>query len=190
MGTSKMSPLKIGLLVIVTGIAALIGFNIGKNASGPMILLLLVGFVAMIAFFLSGNRKEVALDSATVADALRLQAPTGKARLYVVRHGFVGGMQGMEITIDSSHSGQIKSGRALFADLAPGHHLVGAKMAKGGKSSATSLELDLAADTVTVLKAGTEMGALTTKCVLEVLPSLPVAQQELKKARFLAWYQA
>lgn len=184
-----MSPLKIGLLVVAVAVAAVIGANIGANASGPVVLLLLVGFVALIAFFLSGNKKEVALDGAGVADALRLQAPTGKARLYVVRHGFVGGMQGMEITIDASHAGQIKSGRALFADLEPGRHLIGAKMAKGGKGSAASLELDLAADTVTVLKAGTDMGAFSAKSVLEILPSLPAAREELQKARFLAWHQ-
>ena len=189
MGNSNTSPLKIVLYVVIFLVCLWIGLTIGRHAPWPVVLLGLLAVVALIFFFLSGNRKETMLDSAAAADGLAMQAPAGKARLYIARHGFVASMQGMDITIDDTHAGQFKSGRVLFADLEPGRHHVTAQLAKGGKGSAVALDLDLAPGTVTVLKAGVSMGAMNGKCALEVLPDMAAGRSHVAGNKFIAWQQ-
>lgn len=189
MGHSNTSPLKIALYAVIFLVCLWIGLMIGRHAPWPVALLGLLAVVALIVFFLSGNRKETVLDSAAAADGLAMQAPADKARLYIARHGFVASMQGMDITIDDTHAGQFKSGRVLFADLEPGRHHLTAQLAKGGKGSAVALDLDLAPGTVTVLKAGVSMGGMNGKCVLEILPDMAAGRSHVAGNRFIAWQQ-
>ena len=164
-----------------------VGYVIGGSGSPLLVILALAAIGGVIFFFLSGNAREAPLADAALADARRIQAPAGAARLYIVRHGFVGGMQGMDIAVDATHRGQIKSGRALMVDLTPGGHTLTARMARGGDKAAASLALELAPDSVTVVKAGTAIGAATAAVDLAVMTDLNAAKAELDKARFLAW---
>ena len=182
-------------ITITTALAAVavfivflfVGFSIGAGGSLLLVILALAAIVALIIFFLSGNKKEVAVSDVALADARQMRAPSGMARLYIVRRGFVGGQQGMDIAIDTTHNGQIKSGRALVADLPPGQHTLTARMARGGDQSETSLVLDLATDSVAVVHATTTMGASTASVRLSVMNDMNAAKGELDKARFLIW---
>ncbi|MGV2497042.1 hypothetical protein [Pelagerythrobacter aerophilus] len=165
-----------------------VGFSIGSGGSPLLVVLALASVGALIYFFVSGNKKEVVLDDAALADARRMQAPSGMARLYIVRQGFVGGQQGMDVAIGETYRGQIKSGRALVADLPPGPHALSVRMARGGDKSNASLALDLAADSVTVVKATSSMGTTTAALQLSVMTDMSAARADLDKARFLAWH--
>ncbi len=189
MGNSNTSPLKIVLYIVIFVVCVIAGQAIGRHAPWPVALLGIAAVIAMIVFFLSGNKKEAKLDSAAAADGLAMQAPADKARLYIARHGFVASMQGMNIAIDDTHMGQFKSGRVLFADLEPGRHQVTVQLAKGGKGSVATLDLDLAAGTVTVLKATVSMGGMNGKCVLEVLPDMASGRGHVAGNKFIAWQQ-
>lgn len=164
-----------------------VGFSIGAGNSLLFVILALVSVGALGFFFLSGNKKEVTLSDAALAEARQMQAPPGTARLYIVRHGFVGGQQGMDVAIDATHTGQIKSGRALVADLPPGQHTLTARMARGGDKSEKTLILDLATDSVTVVHATSTIGTTTAAIQLSVMDDMSAARGELDKARFLAW---
>lgn len=187
MDKSKLSMTTVLIAVAVFAVFLFVGFSIGQDGSLLLVVLALVSVGALIFFFLSGNKKEMALSDAALSDARRMAAPSGAARLYIVRHGFVGGQQGMNIAIDSSHRGQIKSGRALVADLPPGSHELSVCMARGGNKSEASLALDLAADSVTVVKATSTMGTTTAAAHLVVMNDEAVARADLDKARLLAW---
>ena len=189
MGKSGTSPLQIGLMAIAFLAAVWIGKTAAESAPGWFVVVALVVVVVMVFYFLSGNKKEVRLDQAAASDALAMQAPADKARIYIARHGFVASQQGMNIAIDDTHQGQFKSGRVLVADLQPGRHHVTAQLAKGGKGSAVALDLDLAPGTVTVLKAGVSMGAMNGKCALEVLPDMAAGRSHVAGNKFIAWQQ-
>lgn len=189
MGSSNMSPLKIALYVVLFIVCVYVGMAFGNSAPGWLVILALLGVVAMMVFFLSGNKKENRLDAAAAAEALAMQAPVDKARVYIARHGFVASMQGMNITIDDTHKGQFKSGRVVFADLQPGRHHFTAQLAKGSQGSAGEVDLDLAAGTVTVLKTSVSMGGMNGKCVIEVMPDMATARGHVAGNKFIAWQQ-
>jgi hypothetical protein len=56
---------------------------------------------------LLSNKQGARIEGAELASALALTPSTGKARLYVVRLGFYGRAQGMNIGLSSGHQGQI-----------------------------------------------------------------------------------
>ena len=187
MGKSGTSPLQIGLMAIAFLAAVWIGKTAAESAPGWFVVVALVVVVVMVFYFLSGNKKEVALDQAAAADALAMQAPADKARVYIARHGFMASRQGMDVLIDDSHEGQFKSGRVFVADLAPGHHQVTARLARGGKGTTGTIDLDLAAGTVTVLKVSVAMGGMNGKCRLEVLPDMAAGRGHVAGNKFIAW---
>lgn len=187
-----MDKSKITLTTALVAIAAFIvflfvGFSIGGGGSLLLVIVALVAVGALIFFFLSGNTKETVLSESALADARQMRAPPGKARLYIVRQGFAGGQQGMDITVGTTHQGQIKSGRALVVDLLPDSYEVITRMARGGDKSQTSLTVDLAADSVTVVRAVSTMGATAASIQLSVMDDMNAAKAEVDKARFLAW---
>lgn len=190
-----MDKSKLNVILALVGIPVfliflMIGFRLGKEGSIGMVLLALVAvFVAvggLVIFFMSANKKEIRLTGAELADAQKLQAPAGKARLYIVRDGFAGGQQGMNITVGPNLVGQFKSGRALMADLPAGSHKITAQMTRGGKTPPAELTVDLAADNVTVVHARTVMGMASAAIQMDVLTDA-LAKEKLAKARFIAW---
>ena len=57
MGSSNMSPLKIALYVVLFIVCVYVGMAFGNSAPGWLVILALLGVVAMMVFFLSGNKK-------------------------------------------------------------------------------------------------------------------------------------
>ena len=92
-------------LIVIAGIfGALLGPAFAHHLSlGTMTLLAVVVFGAIIAYCvwaLSNNKGAAKADDMLQADARAMRVPEGKARIYVTRRGFVGSMQGMDVTLD------------------------------------------------------------------------------------------
>lgn len=151
----KMTPLNI----VLFGLAIVVGLWLGQSYPiiGLILLIPVLGFVVMV--FMRNKSGEKAGPEAT-AEALRMTPPAEKARLFVMRKGFVGGQQGMNISIDGRLESQIRSKYFLYADLDPGTHGVKAKMSSGSKSAARTHDVALAAGDIVLLDMKLNMGAL------------------------------
>lgn len=153
----KMTPLNIA---IFAG-AIIIGLFLGLQFSGfAWLLILLVIFVVVV---LMRNKSGDKADPAETAEAMKMIPATGKARIYVMRKGFVAGQQGMNITIGDQFNSQIRSKYFLMAEVGPGAHEVTAQMSSGSKSAAVSHELNLAEGEIALLDMKINMGALQGK---------------------------
>lgn len=145
-------------------LGALMGPLLARSFSlGTLMLLTVVligGIIAYCIWALSKNKGGAKGDPAALADARAMRPPEGKARIYVTRRGFVGALQGMNITLDGTARGQIRSGQMLMADVAPGPHMIHATTAQAKLARPSEIEVDVAAGAVVVIDAMLEMGAL------------------------------
>lgn len=149
-------------------VAAIIGAMMGPALARTMspgtlliIFVLLIGGIVIFCFWaLSINRGGMKAGTAATADARMMRAPEGQARIHVTRRGFVAALQGMDVTLDDTAQGQIKSGQMLMADVAPGTHRLHVSTAKAKLARPAELEIDIGAGEVVVIDAMIEMGAL------------------------------
>lgn len=149
-------------------VAAIIGAMMGPALARTMspgtlliIFVLLIGGIVIFCFWaLSSNRGGMKAGTAATADARMMRAPEGQARIHVTRRGFVAALQGMDVTLDDTAQGQIKSGQMLMADVAPGTHRLHVSTAKAKLARPAELEIDIGAGEVVVIDAMIEMGAL------------------------------
>lgn len=183
--------------IVVIVIAAIVGAVYGPpllEEFPPEVVLIGGGlfFLALIAFIifsLSGNKGGKRADASAEAEARTLRAPAERARIYFIRRGFVASLQGMNVSIDDAFKGQIKSGKFLMAEVAPGAHAVNAKMARGGKSTAASINLDLALGESAFVQATIEMGALAASTKLTRLDEAG-ARDALASIKMMLWESA
>lgn len=148
--------------------AAIVGAFLGPSLArlmspGTLLLLavVLIGGVVVFCFWaLSSNKGGAKADVAALADARAMRAPDDRARIYVTRRGFVGALQGVNITLDGTAKGQIKSGQMLMANVAPGTHHIHAVTAKSKLAHPGELEIEVGPGGVVVIDAMLEMGAL------------------------------
>ncbi|APZ97964.1 hypothetical protein BWQ93_05315 [Sphingopyxis sp. QXT-31] len=148
--------------------AAIVGAFMGPSIAslvgeGTMMILaplFLIGVVAFCIWALSSNKSGAKADPAALAEARRMQAPDGKGRIYITRRGFVAALQGMNVTLDGTTQGQIKSGQMLMADVEPGKHHIQVGTAKAKLARPDEIEVDVGAGGVVVIDAMLEMGAL------------------------------
>jgi hypothetical protein len=180
----RMSTRNIILCLLIIPIAYVIGGWVGKEM--PILgLLFLLGLVGFVVWVLVGNKQGATVDGAARADALSFRPAPDRARIYVARKGFVGGMQGMNISIDGGWEGQIRSGYFMMADVAPGEHQMTAKMAK--QSVQTSHQVTLTPGSFILLDIGLEMGMVTiTPFVTEISDGL-AANAHLKAVKMADW---
>jgi len=180
--------------IVVIVIAAIIGAMYGPSLldmfppevvliGGGLFFLALIGFVV---FSLSGNKGGKRAEASAEAEARTLRAPTDKARIYFIRRGFVASLQGMNVSIDDHFTGQIKSGKFLMAEVAPGEHRLSARMARGGKSTAASMDLSLAPGESAFVHATIEMGALAGSTKLTRIDEAR-ARDELSGVKMMMW---
>lgn len=152
------------LIFVAAIFGAMMGPALARSMSpGTLLILsvLLIGGIVIFCFWaLSSNKGGAKGDTAATADARTMQAPEGKARIYVTRRGFVAALQGMDVTLDDAAKGQIKSGQMLMADVAPGTHRLHVATAKAKLARPAELEIDVGAGGVVVIDAMIEMGAL------------------------------
>ncbi|HMO76103.1 MAG TPA: hypothetical protein PKD99_08935 [Sphingopyxis sp.] len=152
------------IIVIAAVFGALLGPSlsslIGDTAVMILAPLFLIGVIGFCIWALSSNKSGAKADPAALAEARAMKAPEGKARIYVTRRGFVGALQGVNISLDGDAAGQIKSGQMLMADVEPGTHHIRASTAKAKLAHAAELEVEVGAGGVVVIDAMLEMGAL------------------------------
>lgn len=175
-------------------VAAIVGAFLGPAlaqslSTGAMLtfsVVTLVAIVGLIVWSLSNNKSGKKADTATLADARAMRAPEGKARIYVTRRGFVAALQGMNVTLDETAKGQIKSGQMLMADVAPGAHRLHAAMAKGIMAHAGTLEIDVGVGEVVVVDAMFEMSALKGDAKLTRLEGAK-ARENVQATKLILW---
>jgi hypothetical protein len=175
-------------------LAAIFGAFMGPSLAtifspGTLLILsvLLIGGVVIFCFWaLSSNKGGAKADDAAVANARAMQAPDGKARIYITRRGFVAALQGMNITLDDAAQGQIKSGQMLVADVEPGTHRIHAATAKASLARPGDFEVEVGAGGVVVIDAMLEMGALKGGVKLTRLDATK-ARENVHATKLMLW---
>lgn len=175
-------------------VAAIVGAFLGPAlaqslSTGAMMtfsIVTLVAIVGLIVWSLSSNKSGKKADTAALADARTMRAPEGKARIYITRRGFVAALQGMNVTLDDTARGQIKSGQMLMADVEPGTHRIHAAMAKGIMANAGAMEIVVAAGEVAVIDAMFEMSALKGDAKLTRLDGAK-ARENVEVTKLILW---
>ncbi len=171
-------------------IGAVIGGFLGGLAGyGPImcgIFGLAFGLIAgSIAHNLSGNKKVAMADPKLQAAAATMSPPEGKCGIYIVRKGFVGGKQGMDLTIEGAGSTQIKSGLYAYAEVEPGHHNIIAKPAKNAKEE-TKIQITTHGNDTVVVQAGLSMGAVNNSADLKIVTDATEAKALVAGAKMVA----
>lgn len=178
------------LIFVAAIIGAMMGPALAQNLSAGTLLtltaLLFGGIIVFCIWALSSNKGGKKADTAATADARTMQAPDGKARIYITRRGFVAALQGMDVTLDESAKGQIKSGQMLMADVAPGTHHIHVATAKAKLARPAELEIDVGADGVVVIDAMIEMGALKGGVKLTRLDAVK-ARENVHATKLILW---
>ncbi|WP_229953435.1 DUF2846 domain-containing protein [Parasphingorhabdus litoris] len=118
---------------------------------------------------------------------MKMIPAAGKARIYVMRKGFVAGQQGMNITIDGALNSQIRSKYFLMAEVDPGKHEIEAQMSSGSKSAAVSHELTLAEGEIALLDMKINMGALQGKPDFAEIRDAREANNMLTGLKLVRW---
>lgn len=175
-------------------VAAIIGAFMGPSlasilAPETMLILsvLLIGGIVIFCFWaLSSNKSGAKADITAIADARTMQAPAGKARIYITRRGFVAALQGMNVSLDGTAQGQIKSGQMLMADVAPGTHHLHIATAKAKLAHPADFEIEVGAGGVVVIGAMIEMGALKGSIKLERLDA-DKAREDVHATKLILW---
>ena len=173
-------------MVIAFPIALIVGLWVGRSmpAIALVLLLALVGFVLWI---LLSNKQGAAVSEADRAAALGITPTPGSARIYVMREGFVGGMQGMNIEIDGVWKGQIRSKFFMMAEVAPGAHQVSARFNKQGSKTPALYDVELAAGEFILLNIGLEMGMMAGKPYYTPIADGVAIRQKLGNLKMVNW---
>ncbi len=178
----KMTPRNI----VFFALALAIGLYLGVKY--PLIgLLLLIPLMIYVVVVLMRNQSGAIADFAATASAMEFSAPADKACIYIMRKGFVGGQQGMNITIDNTLNSQIRSKYFLMAEVEPGKHNIIAQMASGTKSAATTIAVTVGPGECVLLDIKFDMGLLQGKPVFDEVREAPTAKGKLSGCKLVGW---
>lgn len=174
--------------------AAVVGAFMGPSIAslvgeGTMMILaplFLIGVVGFCIWALSSNKSGTKADPAALAEARQMRPPEGKARIYITRRGFVAALQGMNVTLDGTAQGQIKSGQMLMADVAPGTHHIQVGTAKAKLARPGEIEVEVGAGGVVVIDAMIEMGALKGGVKL-IRSDAAKAREDVNATKLILW---
>ena len=169
---------------------AFLGPSLAQTFSAGTLLILTVllfgGIIVFCIWALSSNKGGAKADTAATADARTMQAPEGKARIYVTRRGFVAALQGMDVSLEGVAKGQIKSGQMLMADVEPGTHRIQVGTAKAKLANAAEMDVEIGAGGVVVIDAIIEMGALKGSVKLTRLDGAK-ARENVNATALILW---
>ena len=163
-----------------------LGSLIGETTMLILAPLFLIGVVAFCIWALSSNKSGKKADTAALAEARAMRAPEGKGRIYITRRGFVAALQGMNVTLDGTATGQIKPGQMLMADVEPGTHRIQVGTAKAKLANAAEIDVDIGAGGVVVIDAMIEMGALKGSVKLTRLDAAK-ARENVNATALILW---
>ncbi|MCB2067979.1 MAG: hypothetical protein KDE15_15220 [Erythrobacter sp.] len=178
----NMTPRNVILLVlaVVVGMVAGLAFPL----LGLVLLLPLMGYVIYI---LAANKGATEADPAAAEAARQFTAGPGKAAIYVMRKGFMGGQQGMNVVIDGGLKSQFRTGRFVKAEVDPGSHTVYARMNAQTEGTAVNHGLTLAEGECVLLDAKLEVGALQGKLVFLETRDPGEARGKLAGLKLVDW---
>jgi hypothetical protein len=151
----NMTPKNIGLLIGMVVIGSLLGL-----AYPEFFALLLVPLVIFVVIIVMRNKGGADADETIASQARQFTARPGMGAIYIMRKGFVGGQQGMNVTVDGNLKTQFRTGRFAKADVAPGDHVVEVQMASGSKSAGETKHVTVAEGECVLLDAKMNVGAL------------------------------
>jgi hypothetical protein len=174
--------------IILFTLAVLVGLYLGLRT--PIGLILILPLLGYVAFVFMRNQSGAKADPAALADAVRLQPAAGKARIYIMRKGFVGGQQGMNITVNGMLNSQIRSGYFLMAEVDPGEHGVEGHFSSQTRSSATTERVDVAAGECILLDAKFNMGAVQGKILFDQYRDPQEIRQKLDGLKLILWKES
>ncbi|GAB5489630.1 MAG: hypothetical protein Pars2KO_32000 [Parasphingorhabdus sp.] len=178
----KMTPFN----TLFFAIAVLVGLFVGLQYPGVAILFLFP-VVGLVAFILLRNKSGAIADSALMAEAMKLIPGSGKSRIYVMRKGFVGGQQGMNITINGEMQSQIRTKYFLMAEVDPGEHSILAQMSSGTKGAAVTHDISLKSGESVLLDMKLNMGALQGKPDFTEIRDMVQAKAMLNGLKLVEW---
>lgn len=180
----KMTPRNIAIIIIATILGVYLGLKF------PLFgLVCLVGGIGFAAFVLMGNKQGTQVDSPTRAAAQTAVPAEGKARIYVMRKGFMAGMQGMDITVDDTHTGQIRSGYFMMAEVDPGTHHLTARFSKQTESTRQSHDVTLAAGQIILFDMTFDMGMVQGTIRFEDAHDAGQIRQKIAHLKMVGWLQ-
>lgn len=180
-----MTPQNIILLVLAIFVGLMVGL------AYPLFgLILFVPVFGYVIFILVNNKGAAQADEGAARAARQFTAPDGKAAIYVMRDGFMGGQQGMKVAIDDNLKSQFRTGRFVRAEVEPGDHTVHAQMAAQTKGTAIAETVSLAAGECVLLDAKLNMGVLQGKVVFNQTRDGPEARAKLAKLKLVDWQAA
>jgi uncharacterized membrane protein YfcA len=179
------------LIVVGAVVGALLGPMLGQSLSGGAAFLIFglffLGVIGLIVWSLSGNKVGKPASAAALADARRLTATPGTARIYVVRRGFMGGLAGMKVMIEGVASGQVRMNQFVMAEVQPGTYTVETAMARNGmKPSNSQTTLTVQSGETAVILAGLQMEAMHASTTQQRLLGAE-AQMEIGRSKMVQW---
>ena len=174
--------------------AAIVGAFLGPSLASVLSLetmlilavVLIGGIIIFCIWALSSNKSGKKADTAALAEARAMRTPEGKGRIYITRRGFVAALQGMNVTLDGTATGQIKSGQMLMADVEPGTHRIQVGTAKAKLANAAEMDVEIGAGGVVVIDAMIEMGALKGSVKLTRLDAAK-ARENVNATALILW---
>ncbi|RJF87043.1 hypothetical protein D3874_08415 [Oleomonas cavernae] len=190
--SKKLTAVLAGMLI-----ASLIGFGVtfALAAAGvePMSSIWIVsgligGFVTLGLMNLAGNKPVTLADEKTRAAALSLTPPPGTGLVIVLREGFVGKAQGMDVTLNGRELAQLKSPRFTATTVPPGQYVL--KAAFAGQmnlgSAPGTATFDLGSGQVALFRLTTAMKMTTSDVVLTHLEDPAAVVRKLAKTKMVA----
>ena len=174
------------MLIICLPIAVIVGLWFGSNY--PVVgMLALLGVAVFVAWVLLSNKQGARIDGAVLADARTLTPAAGKARLYIVRLGFYGRAQGMNISLSSGHQGQIRGKYFMMAELDPGTITLNAQLAAQGGKVRRDLDIMLASGDSVLIEINLEMSMTAVTPLFTEHREQRIISNQLGQAKMVDW---
>jgi hypothetical protein len=179
-GTTKI------MLIIFLPIAVIFGLWFGSNY--PVVgMLALLGVAGFVAWVLLSNKQGARIEGAVLADALALTPAAGKARLYVVRLGFYGRAQGMNITLSSGYQGQIRGKYFMMAEIDPGTITLNAQLAAQGGKVRRDQDITIAPGESVLIEINLEMSMTAVTPLFTEHRDRQIMINQLGQAKMVDW---
>jgi hypothetical protein len=179
-GTTKI------LLIVFFPLALIFGIWVGSQFE-VIGFLALLGVIAYVTWLILSNKQGARIEGTELANALTITPSAGKARIYVIRLGFYGRAQGMNIALSSGHQGQIRGKYFMMAELDPGSYLLNAQMAKQGSKTLSEHAINLEAGQSLLVEINLEMSMTAVTPLFTDHHNVAIFPNILRQANMVDW---
>ena len=178
---------KPALILMIIGVPVGVVFGAYAGTQAPwLIVLFVLGLVGLVVWVLANNKQGAKMSGAAVEEAKAMRAPDGRARVFVVRRGFMGTAQGLNIST-AGYEGQMRGGFLLTADVDPGVVTVSARLNKQGEVTRVSHELTLTPGAVTLVEITLISGMVRLSPVFEEITDRDQIRYRVSPAKPIEW---